>query len=160
MLPRDENLELELFGQKKSSGGINFKDYDNIPVQVSAEEGDVPDPIEHFGDMENFPEVLKNNLELAGYDTPTPVQKYSIPIVLKAGRDLMACAQTGSGKTAGFLFPLISMLLKDELPEPNQGGGGGGFYNRCSKHYPYALILSPTRELTTQVLVFDVWLES
>ena len=153
MLPADENLELELFGQKKSSGGINFKDYDNIPVQVSAEEGEVPEPIEEFDDLDEFPIALRNALELAGYEKPTPVQKYSIPIVLKAGRDLMACAQTGSGKTAGFLFPLISMLLRGELPEPGGGGGGGSFYSRRSKHYPYALILSPTRELTTQVCV-------
>ena len=59
----------------------------------------------------------------------------------------MACAQTGSGKTAGFLFPvLVSMLRDGASPEPQSQGYGGG-----RKQYPTALILSPTRELTSQI---------
>jgi ATP-dependent RNA helicase DDX3X len=74
------------------------------------------------------------------------VQKYSIPIGY-AGRDLMACAQTGSGKTAGFLFPVVASMcakgaapLPDGVPPPRKG---------CSM--PQALILAPTRELVCQI---------
>jgi ATP-dependent RNA helicase DDX3X len=86
---------------------------------------------------------LNQNIKLAGYDRPTPVQKYSLPIVC-ANRDLMACAQTGSGKTAAFLFPMISMLLK--TPPQDQGYS----YQR-RKIFPLALVLAPTRELACQI---------
>jgi ATP-dependent RNA helicase DDX3X len=80
---------------------------------------------------------------LTKYTKPTPVQKYSIPIGLNGG-DMMACAQTGSGKTAGFLFPLIAIMLNcGATPEPE---------NKRSKcAYITALILAPTRELAVQI---------
>jgi ATP-dependent RNA helicase DDX3X len=59
---------------------------------------------------------------------------------------MMACAQTGSGKTGGFLFPTIRKLLVDGPPElPNEGQGRG------RRSYPVALIIAPTRELASQI---------
>jgi len=94
-------------------------------------------------DPEVLGEALIANTKLAGYGKPTPVQKYSIPIGVK-GMDLMACAQTGSGKTAGFLFPVIAMMMKrGAAPWPE-----GASPKKC---WPNCLILAPTRELVTQV---------
>lgn len=137
ILKRDPKMELELFGEKKT--GINFKKYEDIPVEASGK--DVPKPITIFSDA-NFETLVNENLELCGYEVPTPIQKWSIPIAM-AGRDLMACAQTGSGKTAAFLLPILANLLSFELPDAPEG------YRR--KSYPHALILAPTRELATQI---------
>lgn len=89
---------------------------------------------------------MKENIALARYFVPTPVQRNSIAIVT-AGRDLMACAQTGSGKTAAFLIPTCSALFGEALtlvarPKPHD-------YRFKSK--PLLLILSPTRELCCQI---------
>ncbi len=72
-----------------------------------------------------------------GYDTPTPIQAQAIPLVL-AGRDLMAAAQTGTGKTAGFTLPILQLL--------SQGSGLS-----AKRFKPRALVLVPTRELAVQV---------
>jgi len=80
------------------------------------------------------------NVARCKYTKPTPVQRYSIPIGL-AGRDLMACAQTGSGKTAAFCFPIIHNILRSGV-QPT---------GRSRKAFPLALILSPTRELSSQI---------
>lgn len=94
-------MEARLFGSQHNSG-INFKSYDNIPVEVSGVEP--PEPIENFEDSD-MDALAKHNIRLAGYSTPTPVQKHAVGIVT-AGRDLMACAQTGSGKVIGYLCRL------------------------------------------------------
>ena len=81
-------------------------------------------------------EPLLRSLETLGYQTPTPVQAQAIPAVL-AGRDLMAAAQTGTGKTAGFALPLLQLLAM-EGP-------------KVASNSVRALILVPTRELAEQV---------
>ncbi|MBL8671402.1 MAG: DEAD/DEAH box helicase [Alphaproteobacteria bacterium] len=70
----------------------------------------------------------------AGYTIPTPIQEQAIPIVLQ-GRDVLGCAQTGTGKTASFTLPMVEML--------SQG--------RAKARMPRSLILEPTRELAAQV---------
>jgi superfamily II DNA/RNA helicase len=77
--------------------------------------------------------VLKA-VEDAGYSTPTPIQAQAIPIVLM-GRDILGCAQTGTGKTAGFTLPMIDILAS----------------GRAKARMPRSLILEPTRELAAQV---------
>jgi ATP-dependent RNA helicase RhlE len=77
-----------------------------------------------------------------GYGAPTPIQREAIPVVL-AGRDLLAGAQTGTGKTAGFTLPLLERLAANLAPA-TPGRGPGGRPVR-------ALILTPTRELAAQV---------
>lgn len=87
--------------------------YDDIPVETSGE--NVPEPIDSF-ELDMLGEDLMRTTNLCGYTKPTPVQKYSIPIGI-SNRDLMACAQTGSGKTAGFLFPTLISLLRRGGPQ-------------------------------------------
>lgn len=144
-MDRNPALERQLFGEASGEGpvshaGIDFERYNDIPVDVSGEQ--IPEPIGHFADGK-FHEVLASNIELAGYSVPTPVQKYAVPISL-SGRDLMGCAQTGSGKTAAFLLPMINLLVTVEQPPPPDGG-------RNRRVFPSGLILAPTRELATQI---------
>ncbi|KHJ94736.1 DEAD/DEAH box helicase, partial [Oesophagostomum dentatum] len=140
--PRDERLEAELFAGQLS--GINFDKYEEIPVEATGE--DVPAPISLFSDLKLHP-WIEENIQRSGYNRPTPVQKYSIP-ALMAGRDLMSCAQTGSGKTAAFLVPVINAILQDgpEAQHPPTMSHHGR-----KKQYPSALVLSPTRELSLQI---------
>ena len=114
---------------------------------MQASGNDIPAPLDSFDDLQ-LPAVLTTNVKLSGYTKPTPVQKHAVPIAL-AARDLMACAQTGSGKTAAFLLPIIAMML---VRGPvDDGGAGGGGYQRNKKFAPQALVLAPTRELATQI---------
>ena len=77
------------------AAGLNFDKYDEIPVEVTGR--DPPRNIKTFEEC-NFFETTMSNIQKCNYVRPTPVQKFAIPIVTQ-GRDLMACAQTGSGKT-------------------------------------------------------------
>ena len=96
-LRKNTRIETELFGNIVKTG-INFDQYDNIPIEVGGE--GCPEPITEYT-AEVLGDALHACCVLAQYSRPTPIQKYSIPVG-SAGRDLMACAQTGSGKTAGF----------------------------------------------------------
>ncbi|KAI9670394.1 MAG: DEAD-box ATP-dependent RNA helicase [Caeruleum heppii] len=149
--PPNPRVERELFGvpndPSKQQTGLNFEKYDDIPVEASGH--DVPEPLTKFNNPPLDSHLL-TNIELANYKVPTPVQKYSIPIVM-GGRDLMACAQTGSGKTGGFLFPILSQaFINGPSAQPQQQSGGYG-YGRQRKAYPTSLILAPTRELVSQI---------
>lgn len=129
--------------QPEETGVLNFDSYDEIPVETSGKE--CPEPVQTFTEM-GLAGRLHVNIELARYSRPTPVQKYAIPVAL-ASRDLMGCAQTGSGKTAAFLFPIISQLIErpaDYRPPDERR------LSR-SKAYPACLVLAPTRELATQI---------
>ncbi|XP_072303944.1 probable ATP-dependent RNA helicase DDX4 [Eucyclogobius newberryi] len=84
-------------------------------------------------------ESLKRNVSKSGYVKPTPVQKHGIPII-SSGRDLMACAQTGSGKTAAFLLPILQQLMAD--------GVAASQFSELQE--PEAIIVAPTRELINQ----------
>ena len=86
-----------------------------------------------FTDLNLDPKVLKAIAD-AGYDTPTPIQAGAIPPALE-GRDVLGIAQTGTGKTASFVLPMITMLAK----------------GRARARMPRSLVLAPTRELAAQV---------
>ncbi|MDZ4665352.1 MAG: DEAD/DEAH box helicase [Bacteroidota bacterium] len=84
-----------------------------------------------FNDF-NFEETLLEGLFSMGYKQPTPIQQQAIPVILN-NKDIVACAQTGTGKTAAFLLPIIQHILKAETRHLN------------------TLIITPTRELALQI---------
>ncbi len=87
-----------------------------------------------FAELQLAPPILKA-ISMCGYDAPTPIQEQAIPKVL-AGHDLIASAQTGTGKTAAFILPALQ-----RIGEARPGKGRG----------PRVLVLTPTRELASQV---------
>ena len=95
--PAPSENETEIFAGSVQKG-INFDRYDDIPVEVSGR--DQCGMINTF-DEADLLETFLANVKKAGYERPTPIQKYALPII-SGGRDLMACAQTGSGKTVSF----------------------------------------------------------
>ncbi|MEO5808496.1 MAG: DEAD/DEAH box helicase, partial [Sphingomicrobium sp.] len=86
-----------------------------------------------FADL-GLSDQLLRAISDSGYDIPTPIQKGAIPSVLM-GKDLVGIAQTGTGKTAGFVLPMIDILAE----------------GRTRARMPRSLILEPTRELAAQV---------
>src|SRR5687768_8290302 len=92
-------------------------------------------PFSHF---KLHPDLLKGVKDL-GFQRPTPIQADAIPPALE-GRDLLACAQTGSGKTAAFLLPILNGLLTTSHKPRGRPGT------------TRALVLTPTRELAAQIL--------
>jgi superfamily II DNA/RNA helicase len=90
----------------------------------------VPEVITHKFEDFSFSERLKDNIKQKGYVLPTPIQDKAIPEIMK-GKDVIGIANTGTGKTAAFLIPLIDKILKDRREK--------------------ALIICPTRELATQI---------
>lgn len=94
----------------------------------------------NFADLGLSEDILKAVAD-AGYDTPTPIQSQAIPSVLMA-RDILGCAQTGTGKTASFTLPMLDIL----------------HHGRARMRMPRSIILEPTRELATQVAAnFDTY---
>uniref|UniRef100_K7FX68 RNA helicase n=1 Tax=Pelodiscus sinensis TaxID=13735 RepID=K7FX68_PELSI len=143
-LPPSDRLEQELFSGGNT--GINFEKYDDIPVEATG--NNCPPHIESFSDVD-MGEIIMGNIELTRYTRPTPVQKHAIPII-KDKRDLMACAQTGSGKTAAFLLPILSQIYTDGPGDALRAMKENGRYGR-RKQYPISLVLAPTRELAVQI---------
>ena len=80
---------------------------------------------------------LNSALQAANFSTPTPVQAQAIPAVV-AGQDVIASAQTGTGKTGAFVIPALQRLLTTPVPKEGRG--------------PRLLVLTPTRELAQQVM--------
>merc|ERR1719464_1376330 len=145
--PGGENkTELEVFGEvkKRSTAGIDFANYDAIPVQLTGNNVEDIKPVQRFSEAK-LTNSLFENTRRCGYERPTPVQKHSIPIVC-SGRDLMACAQTGSGKTCAFMVPCLESLLRSG-PPPYPSS------SRRPKPMPCGLVLAPTRELAAQIHV-------
>nr|GEX43383.1 DEAD-box ATP-dependent RNA helicase 20-like [Tanacetum cinerariifolium] len=107
----------------------------NVDVTVTADSPPAPAPIESFTDMCLNSNIMKD-IAIHEYTTPTSIQAQAMPVAL-SGRDLLGCAETGSGKTAAFTIPMIQHCIAQS---PVRRGDG-----------PLALVLAPTRELAQQI---------
>lgn len=132
----EANDDEDLYNDNHNTG-IDFEKYFSIPQKVT---GKNPVPsIKKFEEAELDAKILAN-IKLCKWSKPTPIQQCSIPNIL-AKRDIMACAQTGSGKTGGYAIPIIQNL-KAEGHEAEEGD---------TPIKPQALIMAPTRELVQQI---------
>jgi ATP-dependent RNA helicase DDX5/DBP2 len=86
--------------------------------------------------LQNLHENIISDIKHHKYETPTPIQAQGVPVAL-SGRDILGCAETGSGKTASFAIPMIQHCLQQPRLRPGDG--------------PMALVLAPTRELAQQI---------
>src|SRR5436190_1633074 len=100
-------------------------------------------------------ESIVRSVVSEGYSIPTPIQAQAIPHVL-AGKDVLGCAQTGTGKTAAFSLPLLHRLMsaRSHTSDAHHQGHNGHAQNGAAPHHRHirALILSPTRELALQIM--------
>ncbi|KAJ4298547.1 hypothetical protein N0V88_003577 [Collariella sp. IMI 366227] len=145
--PEFPALEFELFGPpgQRAKQGLDFSKIAEIAL---FQEGPARvEPITTFKDAGLHPAMLKN-VELAGYEAPTPIQRYCLPAI-HMGYDVIGVAQTGSGKTAAYLIPILNKLCgkvkKLAAPRPNAATASG------YRAEPLVVIVVPTRELAVQV---------
>lgn len=137
---RNPAYEKELFDDPHDvRSGINFDAYEKIEVEFSGQ--NLPEPMNSWKEG-NFSGVMRYNLRKCRFENPTPVQKYSVPTVMNF-RNLMACAQTGSGKTAAFLVPTFENLMRREDRRERTRSG--------NTYYPRCVVFAPTRELAQQI---------
>jgi len=139
---KDSLREDALFGSHTNTG-IRFESYYSIPVVVKSNGATAAHDIKSVSSFDELGlgPIIRNNLQLAGWKTPTPIQKYALPIGM-SGRDLLGCAQTGSGKTAAYLIPIIHRLLDNPKPKLSS-----------NQARPRVLIMAPVRELAQQIHV-------
>ncbi len=135
--PEPSQEEKDIFTSMEK--GINFDKYDQIPVECTGRGGSSAERIDSFSQAA-LHDTLLDNIDKAGYDKPTPIQKFAINHILN-GRDIMGCAQTGSGKTAAFLLPVITKMIENSIE--------GSCYSGIQE--PQAVIIGPTRELVVQI---------
>lgn len=143
--PRDEMYwrreEQLLFKTERMHAGINFDKYGDIKVERRGGQGN-EEPCATFQDVSKdfkIPKELADNIDRCEYNKPTPVQKHAMPAALM-GTDVMVSAQTGSGKTAAFLVPTLTSILRTGIRPLDEG-----------PVKPSAVILAPTRELCQQI---------
>jgi len=122
-----------------------------IPQAAAPEAVSTPGAVTTFHEL-NLSPALKGQLDVLGFVTPTPVQAIAIPHGLE-GKDVLATAQTGTGKTLAFLLPIVQRLMNQARPRPVDADAHPAIRVEPAKapRHPAVLILLPTRELALQV---------
>ncbi|KAK2600900.1 hypothetical protein N8I77_010401 [Diaporthe amygdali] len=153
--PEFPELEEELFGpadKRDLPTGIDFSSM--APVELEQEGPIQIHPIMRFTEAGLHPAMAKN-VELSQYRLPTPIQKYCLPAITR-GHDVIGIAQTGSGKTAAYLIPILNKLMgkakKLAAPRPNPATYRPGI-DPPARAEPLVCIVVPTRELAIQIFL-------
>eukprot|EP00873_Tetraselmis_striata_P028661 jgi/Tetstr1/448925/TSEL_036151.t1 len=146
----------------RSSSSSSSSAYDDIPVDVDSGPVGEYEPLSEFSELlGTVDDAILLNCARCGYTRPTPIQRHAVPLAQCGRRDLLASAQTGSGKTAAFLLPMISHALRVLVPDEPRGAepargeavveGRNNSSRRKTPCAPLCLILAPTRELAAQI---------
>lgn len=153
--PEFPELEEELFGpadKRELPTGIDFSSM--APVELEQEGPVQIHPIARFTEAGLHPAMMKN-IEMSLYQIPTPIQRYCIPAISR-GHDVIGIAQTGSGKTAAYLIPILNKLMgkakKLAAPRPNPATYQPGI-DPPVRAEPLVVIVVPTRELAIQIFM-------
>jgi ATP-dependent RNA helicase RhlE len=125
---------MKIFTKTLDRLGLSANSEEKKETQIDKDTKDTQSSFKDF----SFDLKLQQVIAEEGYTIPTPIQVRAIPIVLE-GKDIIACAQTGTGKTAAFALPIIHKLLSDMKSEKQRS------------YHPKVLVLVPTRELALQV---------
>lgn len=134
VIPDDQHWRDKDLGSMRERDWRIFKE--DFSIQIKG--GSVPNPIRSWAEA-NFPKHIMDVIESVGYNEPTPIQRATIPIGMQS-RDIIGIAETGSGKTASFVLPMLVYISSlPPLDEQNKNDG------------PYAIVLAPTRELAQQI---------
>ncbi|KAK3635451.1 hypothetical protein LTR56_014735 [Elasticomyces elasticus] len=149
--PEVPELELLLFGGEfQMKKGEHYK---NLPIDAAVEGPKKIDPIKSFDDAGLHPVVL-DNVKRCGYAEPTPIQQYVVPAAM-SGADVVAVSQTGSGKTAAYMIPVLSNLMgkAKKLCGPRPKYDDPSYNPKFSnvRAEPLVVIVVPTRELAMQI---------
>lgn len=138
--PTAKALQEELHWSEKPLDAMKERDWRIFREDygIVAKGGQIPPPLRSWREAA-IPAAVLDAIEQIGYKEPSPIQRQAIPIGLE-GRDLIGIAETGSGKTASFVIPMLAHVAA--LPRRTEENAHLG---------PYALIMSPTRELAQQI---------
>ncbi|KAI6851553.1 DEAD/DEAH box RNA helicase [Hortaea werneckii] len=150
--PSIPELEIVLFGgHHQMRRGEHMGNFATATITIHGPE--TLKRIKSFEDAGLHPVVLEN-IKLAGYVEPTPIQSYCIPPILE-GKDIVAVAQTGSGKTGAYMIPVLSRLMgkakKLAAPKPNTTAPDYNPRLHKVKAEPLVVIVVPARELAIQI---------
>ena len=116
-------------------------------IEIKGSDAAIMEPVLSF-ESSPFSDKLKRSLKAQGYTAPTPIQSVAWALA-REGRDMIAVAKTGSGKTCGFLLPAMNSL--DALPKPDRQRPGKTLPSQARYRPPTMLVLAPTRELAVQI---------
>ncbi|KAF9243572.1 P-loop containing nucleoside triphosphate hydrolase protein [Melanogaster broomeanus] len=132
-----ERFEKNFYEEDKRISALNEREVEDFrrTKEIKVQGRGVPRPVRSF-DEAGFPEYIMSSIRTQGFSAPTPIQCQAWPMAL-SGRDVVAIAQTGSGKTISFALPAMLHINAQPLLAPGDG--------------PIALVLAPTRELAVQI---------